>query len=221
MTTDVAAAPRIEVAAVGVFEENCYLVVDPATRAAALIDPGDEGDRIVDMVRRADARLEAIWLTHAHLDHIGAIADVLAEWRVPVHLHPADLPVFEYAPRAALAYGLPFEPQPLPDRELAEGQVLSLGGLRFDVMHAPGHAPGHVVIHGHGIALAGDCLFYGSVGRTDLPLSDPRALSRSLQRIAALPPETVVYPGHGPSTTIGREVAMNPFLNGGARVLGG
>jgi glyoxylase-like metal-dependent hydrolase (beta-lactamase superfamily II) len=118
-------------------------------------------------------------------------------------------------------YWMPWEEQPRPDREYIEGTSLSLGAMRFTVMHTPGHAPGHVTIHGHGVAFVGDCLFLGSVGRTDLPLSEPRALTRSLARIAALPPETIVYPGHGPSTTIGHEAATNPFLNGGARVLGG
>jgi glyoxylase-like metal-dependent hydrolase (beta-lactamase superfamily II) len=217
----IAGAPAITATTVGVFEENCYLVADPSTGAAALIDPGAEGERIVAAVRASGATLEAIWLTHAHLDHVGAIADVTRVWDVPVFLHPLDLPVFDHAPRAAAMYGLPWTEQPRPDRELAEGMSLALGALRFDVMHAPGHAPGHVVIHGHGVALVGDCLFAGSVGRTDLPLSDPRALGRSLARIAALPAETVAFPGHGPATTIGRECATNPFLNGGARVLGG
>jgi glyoxylase-like metal-dependent hydrolase (beta-lactamase superfamily II) len=214
-------APQVDARVVGAFQENCYLVADPATGAAALVDPGAEGEVIVEMVRASGTRLEAIWLTHAHLDHIGAIADVLAVWDVPVWLHPADIPVFDFAPRAAEMYGLPFDPQPRPEHAFAEGQALTLGGLRFAVMHAPGHAPGHVVIHGHGIALVGDCLFYGSVGRTDLPLADPRQLTASLARIAALPPATVAYPGHGPETTIGRERMHNPFLNGGARVLGG
>jgi hydroxyacylglutathione hydrolase len=214
-------APHVSTIVVGPFAENCYVVVDPTTRAAAIVDPGDEGERIIAAVREAGARVEAVWLTHAHLDHIGALADVTAEWDLPIHLHPLDLPVFRYAPNAAAMYGLPWSEQPEPTDALAEGQVLELGALRFTVMHAPGHAPGHVVIHGHGIALAGDCLFYGSVGRTDLPLSDPRALSRSLARIAELPAETIVYPGHGPSTTIDRERRLNPFLNGGARVLGG
>ena len=216
-----AAAPSITALTVGAFQENCYLVVDPSTATAALVDPGAEGGRIVAAVRESGARLEAIWLTHAHLDHIGAVADVTRVWDVPVHLHPLDRPVFEYAPRAAAMYGLFMEPQPLPREELAEGQTLTLGALRFQVMHAPGHAPGHVVIHGHGVALVGDCLFYGSIGRTDLPLSSPRDLSASLERIAALPAETIAYPGHGPETTIGRERIHNPFLNGGARVLGG
>lgn len=213
--------PEVLVQTVGAFQENCYLVVDPTTRAAAIVDPGAEGDRLVEWIRAADVRPEAVWLTHAHLDHIGALADVVRVWDVPVHLHPQDRPVFDHAPRAAAMYGLFMEPQPAPTAEFAEGQRLSLGALTFDVMHAPGHAPGHVVIHGHGVAMVGDCLFYGSVGRTDLPLSDPRALSQSLARIAELPAATVAYPGHGPRTTIGRERAENPFLNGGARVLGG
>ena len=209
----------------GPFQENGYLVADPATGAAVLVDPGDEGDRLVaavhDAIRANDLRLEGVWLTHAHLDHVGALAEVKAAFDVPVYLHPLDREVFDSAPRAAAMYGLPWTPQPAPDREFADGQELALGDLRFQVMHAPGHAPGHVVIHGHGIALGGDVLFHGSVGRVDLPGADPRAFSRTLERMTRLPPETVVYPGHGLPTTIGREVASNPFLNGGARVRGG
>ncbi len=222
---EAAARPHVEGWTVGALQENCYLVTDPATGAAALVDPGAEGARLVEAVRAAErargVRLEAVWLTHAHLDHVGGLAEVVEAFGVPVYLHPLDRPVFDFAPQAALMYGLPWSPQPAPDREFAEGQELTLGTLRFAVMHAPGHAPGHVVLHGHGVAMGGDVLFQGSVGRTDLPLADPRAFSRTLARVAALPPATVVYPGHWPATTIGRERAGNPFLNGGARVLGG
>ena len=220
-----AAAPHVQAWVVGAFQENCYLVTDPATGAAALVDPGAEGDRLVRAVRAAErergVKLEAVWLTHAHLDHVGELAEVVEAFGVPVYLHPLDRPVFDYAPRAAAMYGLPWTPQPVPDRDFADGDELALGALRFAVMHAPGHAPGHVVIHGHGVAIAGDTLFRGSVGRTDLPMSSPRDFSRSLARIAALPATTAVFPGHGPATTIGEELATNPFLNGGARVLGG
>lgn len=202
---------------VGAFEENCYLIEDPATMRAVLVDPGEEGAMLVDAVRASGATLEAIWLTHAHLDHIGGIAGIKRVFDVPIHMHPADLPVYEFAPRSAAMYGLPFELGPLPDRPLADGDTLSLGTLRFGVLHAPGHAPGHVVFHGHGVAFAGDCLFAGSVGRTDLPLSDGAALHRSLARITQLPPETVVWPGHGPETTIGAELETNPFVTGMAR----
>ena len=205
---------------VGAFQENCYLVADPGTSAAVLIDPGEEGHRIVGAIKAAQVRLEAIWVTHAHLDHVGGIAEVKRHFDVPVYLHPEDLTLYRAADRQAAAYGLPFDTPPLPEREFGEGDLLALGGLQFSVLHAPGHAPGHVVIHGHGVAFCGDCIFAGSIGRTDLPMSDARALARSLERIVELPPETVLYPGHGPETTIHRELADNPFLNGSARIVG-
>lgn len=196
----------------GIFEENCYVVSDDATGDAAIIDPGADGDALVQAIRDLDVLPRAVWLTHAHIDHIGAVADVTRAWDVPVHLHPADLPLFRAGSRQAAAYAIPFEQPPDPAVALAEGMELSLGDLTFTVLHAPGHAPGHVVLLGHGVAFVGDCLFAGSVGRTDLPLSNPADLERSLARITALPGETRVLPGHGPETTIARELRSNPFL---------
>lgn len=206
---------RIEGRVVGPFQENSWLLIDSSTNRAVLIDPGDEGDEILGMLHDSGATLEAIWVTHGHIDHVGAIAAVVREHPVPIYLHPADLLLYgEGAIRAAKMYGIPFEPPPPPTHHLAEGDRLTLGGLGFDVWHVPGHAPGHVIIFGHGVAFGGDCLFAGSIGRTDLPLSDGAAMQRSLARIATLPPDTVVYPGHGPDTTIGEELASNPFLLG-------
>jgi glyoxylase-like metal-dependent hydrolase (beta-lactamase superfamily II) len=205
---------------VGAFQENCYLLTETDTKRCAIIDPGAEPDRIIAAIERSGAVPEAIWLTHAHLDHVGAISGLRRRFDLPVYLHPLDEPLYALASRQAALYGLPFE-QPEPaDRTLGEGDVMALGSLRFTVMHAPGHAPGHVVFHGHGVALVGDCLFAGSIGRTDLPFSNPRDLAASLDRIVALPEATVVYPGHGPVTTIGTEAATNPFLNGVARIVG-
>jgi len=205
---------------VGAFQENCYLLVDDRSRKAVIVDPGGEGDRLVEAIEDSGAELEAIWITHAHVDHVGAIASIKRRWDVPVYLHPADRRLYAAASRQAEVYGVPFEEPPPPDREFSDGQHLELGDAEFTVMHAPGHAPGHVVIHGQGMALVGDCLFAGSIGRTDLPFSNPPQLAESLKKIAELPPETIVYPGHGMETTIAEERRSNPFLNGTARIVG-
>ncbi len=211
---------NVETFTVGAFQQNCYLLVDRRSGKAVIVDPGGEGDRLVEAVESCGAELEAIWITHAHVDHVGAIASIKRKWDVPVYLHPADRRLYEAASRQAEVYGVPFEEPPPPDCEFFDGQHLSLGDVDFTVMHAPGHAPGHVVIHGDGMALVGDCLFAGSIGRTDLPFSNPPQLAETLKKIADLPPETVVYPGHGMETTIAEERVSNPFLNGTARIVG-
>lgn len=212
--------PSVSGLTVGAFQENCYLVADETAGVSVLIDPGAEADRLISVIERSGTEPTAIWLTHAHLDHVGAIAGLERRWRLPIYLHPLDEPLYSMASRQAALYGLPFEQPPAADRTLGDGDVLEVGRFRFSVMHAPGHAPGHVVIHGHGLAFVGDCLFAGSIGRTDLPLSNPRELAESLDRIVRLPEDTVVYPGHGPPTTVGTEARSNPFLTGVARIVG-
>jgi hydroxyacylglutathione hydrolase len=206
---------------VGAFEENCYLLADDETGHGVLIDPGDEGDRILRMIADAGVTLDAIWLTHAHVDHIGAVAAVKRRFDVPVYLHPLDLPFYSsLSARAAGMYGIDFEQPDGPDADLADGQVLPCGALRFEVMHVPGHAPGLVAFTGHGVSFGGDLLFAGSIGRTDLPLGDPMDMEASLARYAAsLADEVIVYPGHGPATSVGHEKRTNPFLTGAARLI--
>lgn len=205
---------------VGPLEENAYLVVDETTRRGVLIDPGEEAELLLDTVRDERAELEAIWLTHGHMDHVGAIAAIVRTTPVPIYLHPHERPIYDSAAQHGIVFGLRVEQPPPPDRSLADGDTLHVGTLRFSVIHVPGHAPGHVAIHGNGVAFVGDCLFAGSVGRTDLPLASGAQLERSLERICALPDETIVYPGHGPATSIGRERRTNPFLTGTVRITG-
>jgi glyoxylase-like metal-dependent hydrolase (beta-lactamase superfamily II) len=212
--------PSVRAFAVGPFQENAYLVADADARRAVLVDPGDEADRLLLAVAEAGSQLQAIWLTHAHVDHVGAIAAIKRRADVPIYLHPLERPLYQNAAQHGLLFGMRIEPPPPADRELADGDTLTVGELSFGVVHVPGHAPGHVVIHGHGIAFVGDCLFAGSIGRTDLPLANGAELARSLARICELPDDTVVYPGHGPATTIGEERVTNPFLNGTLRVVG-
>ncbi|MEO7998821.1 MAG: MBL fold metallo-hydrolase [Gemmatimonadaceae bacterium] len=202
----------MRVITVGLLEENCWLVMDPDTREAVLVDPGDEGERLLAAVDAEGATLKGIWLTHAHFDHLGAVAHIMRERPVPIWLHPLDRGLYDNAVAAAERFGLDVEQPPPPHHELSEGDTVTLGSYSFSVMHTPGHSPGHVGFLGQDVLLGGDCLFAGSVGRTDLPFCDPAVFQKTLHRLASLPEGTRVLPGHGPATTIGRERATNPFL---------
>lgn len=204
---------KIEWVTVGPFQENSYLLVDETSARGVLLDPGDEPGRILRMVRAAGAQIDAIWLTHGHLDHLGAVAAMKREWpQARVLLHPADLVLYRRAAQQAAFYGVPFEQPGDPDGALNDGDVVSVGTSRFTVRHTPGHSPGHVVFVGAEAMIGGDLLFAGSIGRTDLPLSNPEAMDASLNLLSTFDPDLVVYPGHGPPTRIGAELATNPFL---------
>jgi glyoxylase-like metal-dependent hydrolase (beta-lactamase superfamily II) len=209
----------IHTVTVGPLEENAYLVIDPKTRDAVYVDPGEEGDRLLDLLHASDANLRGIWLTHAHFDHIGGVAAIRRAYDVPIYLHPADRPLYDAGAELAEEFGLPFEVPPPPDRELTEGQQLRVGDTPFGVVHVPGHAPGHVAFIGPGMVFDGDLLFAGSIGRTDLPYGDPARMMESLERAALWDPALVLYPGHGPASTVELELRVNPFLSGIARPL--
>jgi glyoxylase-like metal-dependent hydrolase (beta-lactamase superfamily II) len=205
----------------GVFAENCYLVIDEQARECAIVDPGEEAGLILHKVQETGATPVAIWLTHAHLDHVLGVTRVAQETGVPIWLHPADRPLYDAVPDQAAWFGLaPSGPLPTPDHQLVPGQQLHVGTARFDVRHAPGHSPGSVCLLGPGVAFTGDVLFAGSIGRTDLPGGDFETLIASIEReLLSLPDDTIVYSGHGPETTIGRERTANPFLTGVDRIV--
>ncbi len=199
----------------GGFAQNCYLVYDPGSPDAILVDPGEEADRFLAEAGRLNRTISAIWLTHAHIDHILGVAAIRKATGAPILLHPADLPLYRELPQQGLLFGLQVSAPPPPDRWLADREELRIGTVTIEVRHAPGHTPGHVCFVMPGAVLAGDVLFQGSIGRTDLPGGDHPVLLESIQReLLSLPDPTRVYPGHGPATTIGEERRTNPFLVG-------
>lgn len=203
----------------GMFAQNCFLVVDDAAGECAIVDPGEEAGLILHKVSGTGARPVAIWLTHAHLDHVLGVSRVAAETGAAVWLHPADRPLYDGVPQQAAWFGLPAPaPLPAPDHPFVPGATMRVGGLSFGVRHAPGHSPGSVCLAGHGVVFAGDVMFAGSIGRTDLPGGDFETLMDSIEReLLSLPDATILYSGHGPETTIGEERRTNPFVAGGAR----
>lgn len=202
----------------GQFSENCYLLADRTTGRAVMIDPGEEPRLFLAELDTRRLTLEAIWLTHGHIDHIMGVRAVKAVTGVPVLLHPADRGLYDALPKQGEWMGLALEVPPPPDGELSDGQELRLGEHRFQVRHTPGHSPGSVSFLGAGVVLGGDVLFSGSIGRTDLPGGDFATLLNSIQSVfLALPDSTTVLSGHGPETTIGVERMTNPFLTGAYR----
>jgi hydroxyacylglutathione hydrolase len=210
---------KIQTLTVGPLEENCYLVIDESTNRAVLIDPGDEPARILAALQVSGATLESVWLTHAHFDHLGGLAGVVRAHPVPVYMHPLEATLHEIAVDSALRFGIRIEAPPVPDREFAEGDRVQVGSQLLHVIHVPGHAPGHVAFHDDSVIFGGDCLFAGSIGRTDLPFADRETLDASVARLMTLGDELILYPGHGRATTIGRERRTNPFVLGAARLV--
>jgi len=207
--------PLIKTLVVGPLQVNCYLVACPVSRAALVIDPGDEAERIVAAVRAADWRVVSIVNSHGHFDHIGANQALIAATGAELLIHAHDLPLLQKAQSHAQVYGLRAEPSPAPDRLLQDGDRVALGTLNCQVIHLPGHSPGGIALHCGNHLFCGDVLFAGSIGRTDLPGGDHRTLVEGIRaRLWPLPGETIVHPGHGPDTTIARERLSNPFVAG-------
>ena len=202
---------------VGPLAENSYLLRCTTTGAAVFVDPGYSPRQLIAAAEKAGVRLEAILLTHAHLDHVGALTEVREHFQVPVYLHPADDELLAQAHLIWQQFGLTIGPIAPAEHPLADGQTFTFGAVSLAVIHTPGHTPGGVCFYAANddILIAGDTLFHRSVGRTDLPGGDFPTLQRSIhEQLFTLPhPERiVVYPGHGSPTTIREEMEENPFV---------
>jgi len=205
----------IETLVTGPFSENTYIVAAEGSSECVLVDPGDEAERIAERVEELGLTPVLILNTHGHLDHIGAVCDLKEKYDVPFAIHPGDGFLLKDVEQQAAMFGLSGYRDPEVDRDLVAGETVTAAGIDFEIVFTPGHSPGHVTLKADGVVFSGDCLFSGSIGRSDLPGGDPAVLKRTLQDVfLAWPDETVVYSGHGPSTTIGQERKNNPFLTG-------
>ena len=218
----------IEQVTVTAFQQHTRIVGCEKTKRAICIDPGDDSDTIVAAIDKHGLELQAIACTHAHMDHVGGVTGL--KKRKPdakIIMHPADEPLYLRLPEQPAWIGIPqaqwaamgfeYEPPPKPDEYWSDGQTYQVGSLSFQVIHCPGHTPGHVVLFepNEGKVFVGDCLFAGSIGRTDLPGGSTEQLMDSLfNKILPLGDEVEVLSGHGPNTTIGYERRTNPFLTG-------
>jgi hydroxyacylglutathione hydrolase len=200
---------------VGPLRCNCTLLANLETREAIVIDPGDEIADILARLARRQLTLKQIIVTHAHIDHIGGAAQLRRISGAPVLFHQADLPILGMMEMQAAWIGVATPEQTALDQSADDGLSAGIAGLEAEVIHTPGHTPGSICLHfpKQELLLAGDTLFAGSVGRTDLPGGDTHALLRSIHtRLMILPENTLVVPGHGEQTTLGQEREMNPFL---------
>ena len=217
---------------VGPLQCNCSILGDPETREAIVVDPGDDVDRILEILRRHRLKVLAIVSTHTHIDHVGGLAQLHRLTGAPVLFHEADLPLYRGLDMQAQWLGIPIPETMRVQDFVKEGDTLRWGGFGAQVLHTPGHTPGSISLvvqptsvqtravpaAAHAkpsgpLLLAGDTLFHGSIGRTDLPGgSYPQILSSIREKLLVLPDEMIVFPGHGDTTTIGEEREQNPFL---------
>ena len=232
--TFVAMPPNIihEVIPVGLLQCNCSILGDAAAREAIVVDPGDDTERILELLRRHDLKVRTILSTHTHIDHVGGLAQLHRATGAPVLIHEADLDLYRHLDQQAQWLGVPPPAKTKISDFVREGDVVRWGAFAAGILHTPGHTPGSISLfvdadrdrsgdqlnlgqpaHGSGRLLAGDTLFRGSIGRTDLwGGSFPQILDSIVGKLLTLPDDVVVYPGHGEITTIGFERANNPFL---------
>ncbi len=203
----------LESVVVGPLQVNCYIVGCEETGEGVVIDPGEDAERIIAAYSRRGLKIVHVLNTHGHFDHVGANRAILEATGGDLLIHEADIFLLSQADMMAAIYGLRGENSPPPDGMLHDGMIIPVGNLRLEVLHTPGHSPGGCCFHIDGTVISGDTLFAGGIGRPDLPGGCHDTLVKSIEvKLMTLPDDTVVYPGHGPSTTIGRERTHNPYL---------
>lgn len=193
---------------------NCFIVGCEKTRKAAVIDPGDESSRILMKLAEQKLTVEYIINTHGHFDHVGANRKMKEATGARLVIHPLDQPMLNHLAETSAAFGMSVENSPPPDQTVQDGDTLSFGEITLNVLHTPGHTPGGICLHTDGVVFVGDTLFAGSIGRTDFPGGDFDTLIASIRnKLFPLGDRVIVYTGHGPETTIGREKRYNPFAS--------
>ena len=198
---------------VGPIMANCFIVGCKETLEAAVIDPGDEADKILQSVAESNLKVTSIINTHGHFDHVSANKGIHAATQAPILIHALDAPMLEQIEASASNWGLSAENSPPPDRTLDDGDTITFGKITMKVIHTPGHTPGGISLFTDGHVFVGDTLFAGSIGRTDFPGGDFGTLKSSIQdKLFALADDVRVYTGHGPETAIGQEKQNNPFV---------
>lgn len=199
---------------VGPLSCNCYIVGDPQTREAIVVDPGGDAAILAEALQKRDLRVTAIVATHAHFDHLVAAESLRELTGAPFYMHDADKPLLDwYEDSARMFLGVEIGPPPSIDTAADEGDRLTAGAVGLDVVHTPGHSPGSISLVAPGVVFSGDALFAGSIGRSDLPGGDARTLVGAVKdKLLTLDDDVAVHPGHGPSTTVGEERRSNPFV---------
>lgn len=209
---------EIDIVEVTPFQQNARVLHTGAGSNAVLVDPGGDAAKLLQFLRDKSLTLEAVWLTHSHLDHCGGVAGILREYSVPLYGHEVEKEMRSRVVDICRMYGMPpgdMENCPEPTNYIDEGDILTFAGFDFTVLFTPGHSPGHLCMYNEElqVLIAGDTVFSGSIGRTDLPGGNQTVLFESIQsKILSLSDETRILSGHGPDTTVGKERASNPWL---------
>ena len=198
---------------VGPLEENTYIIGDEETKQAIVVDPGDEADRVIEIIKEKGLEVHSVICTHTHFDHVGGVGDIKKATGAKILIHKEDQQVYESARSHAAFWGYDIADAPDPDGYVDEGDEIKVGTLTFKVLHTPGHSPGGICLYGEGVLLSGDTIFKGSIGRTDFPGGSMAEMKKSFRRLLDLPEDTKIYSGHGQDTTVSIEKKTNFFVS--------